>query len=185
MRATSTATIFGDTARRGAKFRQGVLQARASGCSPWLTCSARTRRRERGARTNAASNAVESTPPLKATHTATFGNAGKSAARCARSHRGPKDAAFIRLSRGRFGIHTECGNLGAARRPEVLGAHLLQRRKMAHESGLEILRHCRRVAMRTTEGFLQHLVDEPKLRQARRSKTHRIRGRLFSLSALP
>jgi len=42
-----------------------------------------------------------------------------------------------------------------------------------------MFRHLRRVAMRTAEGFLEDLIDEPELRQALRGQAHGIRSGFF------
>src|ERR1700733_10727774 len=148
-------------------------------------CSARNCSRDRGACARAARSTVESKPPLYATQIATLGDAGRSCASCARSHREPKPAAFTGRSRGRFGIHTECGNLGAARFPQLLAAHLLEGRQMTHEGLLQTLRHLRWIAMGPTERLLENLIDETELRQAVRGEAHGVRRRLFLLGALP
>src|SRR5207253_7986256 len=128
---------------------------------------------------SAPSSAVESAPPLKATHTETCGKSGRSSARRALSARGPK--ATLRRARltasGRgFGKHAERGDLGGARSAQLLGRDRRELVQIADDGRLEARGARRRIAMRAPERLLDDFVDEAELVQAVGGEIQRVGG---------
>src|SRR5205807_1705725 len=117
------------------------------------------------------SSAVESGPPLKATHTETCGKSGRSSARRALSARGPnatlrRPPARLTASGRGFGEHAEGGDLGGARSAQLLGRDRRELVQIADDDRLEARGDRHRIAMRAPERLLDDFVDEADLVQA-------------------
>src|SRR5439155_27138338 len=150
-------------------------------------------RSSRGARASAASapsSAVESAPPLKATHTETCGKSGRSSARRALSARGPnatlrRPPARLTASGRGFGKYAERGDLGGARSAQLLGRDRRELVQIADDGRLEARGARRRIAMRAPEGLLEDFVDEAELVQSVGGEIQRVGGHFLLVLALP
>src|SRR6185437_4505691 len=178
------------TCRRRAIRRQCLLQRREAACSRWSMCSARSERGGRGSWLSAASSAVESAPPLKATHSPTCGKAGSSSLKRHCSQSGPKLDGPPRRARAMclrcvFGKHAEAGNLLGARRAQLIARHGVELIEVTDERRLETGRHGRRITMCATEGLLDELIDQPELFQPVGGEVERLGRSLLLVLALP
>src|SRR2546427_323593 len=150
-------------------------------------------RSSRGARASVASapsSAVESAPPLKATHTETCGKSGRSSVRRALSARGPnatlrRPPARLTASGRGFGKHAERGDLGGARSAQLIGRDRRELVQIADDGRLEARGARRRIAMRAPERLLEDFVDEAELVQAVGGEIQRVRGHFLLVLALP
>src|SRR5205085_7517793 len=150
-------------------------------------------RSSRGARASVASapsSAVESAPPLKATHTETCGKSGRSSARRALSARGPnatlrRPPARLTASGRGFGKYAERGDLGGARSAQLLGRDRRELVQIADDDRLEARGDRRRIAMRAPERLLDGFVDEAELVQAVGGEIQRVGGHFLLVLALP
>src|SRR5580658_7481116 len=140
---------------------------------------------------SAASSAVESRPPLKATHSETSGKCGSSCASRASSQRGPKLTGPRRAARatagsGRvFGEYAEAGDLGGALGAQLIARDGLELVQVAHERGLQTGGQRDRVAVRASQRLLDDLIDQAKLLQPVRGQVQRIGRHFLLVLALP
>src|SRR5256884_1465086 len=138
----------------------------------------------------APSGAVESAPPLKATHTETCGKSGRSSARRALSARGPnatlrRPPARLTASGRGFGKYAERGDLGGARSAQLLGRDRRELVQIADDDRLEARGDRRRIAMRAPQRLLDDFVDEAELVQAVGGEIQRVGGPFLFVLALP
>src|SRR5438309_4446909 len=138
---------------------------------------------------SAPSSAVESAPPLKATHTETCGKSGRSSARRALSARGPnatlrRPPARLTASGRGFGKHAERGDLGGARSAQLIGRDRRELVQIADDGRLEARGARRRIAMRAPERLLEDFVDEAELVQAVGGENQRVGGHFLLVLAL-
>src|SRR5438105_7414082 len=132
---------------------------------------ARSSRGERASGASAPSSAVESAPPVKATHTETCGKSGRSSARRALSARGPnatprRPPARLTASGRGFGKHAEGGDLGGARSAQLLGRDRHELVQIADDGRLETRGARRRIAMRAPERLLDPAASAASLKAA-------------------
>src|SRR5215472_13080529 len=179
------------TCSRWAMRRQCELQRRECGCRRWSMCSARSARGGRASCVRAASSAVESHPPLKATHSATSGKSGSNSVRRRCSHCGPKlgglprRARAMRASGGVFGKYAEARDLLGACRAQLIARHGVELIEMADERRLEALRrHCG-VAVRAAERLLDELIHQAELVQSVGGEVECLGRRLLLVLTLP
>src|SRR5437588_1906368 len=139
---------------------------------------------------SAPSSAVESGPPLKATHTETCGKSGRSSARRALSARGPnatlrRPPARLTASGRGFGEHAERGDLGGTRSAQLLGRDRRELVQIADDDRLEARGDRRRIAMRAPQRLLDDFVDEAELVQAVGGEIQRVGGHFLIYLRIP
>src|SRR5215472_15943567 len=179
------------TPRARATRRQWALQRRDCLCRRWSMCSARSARAGRGNWLRPASNAVESAPPLKATHSAMSCQSGSSCASCRCSHCGPKldgpprGARAMCALRSVLGKYAEAGDFLGALGAQLIAWHRVELIEMADERRLEAGGHRGGVAVRTAERLFDDLIHQAELLQPVGGQVEGLGGRFLLVLTFP